>query len=355
MRIGIIGAGQMGGYYANNLVTKCGFPAGDVVVHDLINERASTVAQKFGAIASDSLPFDIDAAIVASSTPSHHEIVAQLAQHGIKHILCEKPLAQDIEALDHIVDNVGDANVYTALVINFSPALAALAEFMEMHEVILLEFFGRWGKNRAVQTEKRPTAGDIEDEAVHPIGTLLQLVKIQGGPIRRASVNAMAGWLPYANAQAQQSAHERDRSFPLKPNHSTSANLRLFGEGYTVQAHIYSSFLLGQETRLIGGVLGRFPGEVVDAFEIAFDQKRPEKAGGAVDVLTIVHSRSNERTVVQEQGDKLNDLTRAFLTVAGGGAHDPRLATLDEAVTLVKIADAILQSDQEGLPQNVWF
>ena len=265
MRIGIIGAGQMGGYYANTLVAKCGCPNDDVVVFDRINERAQAVAKKYGIAMSESLPADIDAAIVAASTPSHHELVVQLAQQGVKHILCEKPLAQDTESLDHIVDNIGESRVYTALVINFSPALSALATIMNMSEIMLLEFYGRWGKNRGRASEKRPTAGDIEDEAVHPIGTLLMLAKVQGGRIRRASVNAMAGWLPYANEESQRDAHEHDRSFPLRPNHSTSANIRLIGEGYAVQAHIHSSFLLGQETRVIGGV-SEAPKDLTEAF-----------------------------------------------------------------------------------------
>jgi predicted dehydrogenase len=339
----------MGDYYANNLVNKCGVPADQVVAHDRVAERAQALQQKYGIIAAEEFPTGVDTAIVATNTPSHHEVVVRLAQDGIKNILVEKPLAQTPEGVSFITKAAHGAKIYTALVINFSPAIQRLLEHMEREQAFLLEFYGRWGKNRGAATEKRPTAGDLEDEAVHPIGVVLALATYRAR-FESARVSAEVGYLPYVNEAAQAAARALDSSFPARPNHSTSANIQLHADNYhgagfcKIQGHVHSSFLLAQETRMVGGLIGSPETGPVYAFELLFDQKRPEKTGGAVDVLKLVHIRANSANMEELQGDKLNDLTRAFLEAARGGKEDQRLARLGEAGALVKIAQAILDS-----------
>ena len=360
MRIGICGAGQMGGYYANNLVNKCGFPAADVVCFDILPERPHALAQKYGVTVAESFPSGVDAAIVATNTPSHHDVVSRLVRQGVKHILCEKPLAQTPKDARLIAAGAGDSNIYMALVINFSPALkyffGGAGGWMGNHDVEIIDFYGRWGKNRGASSEKRPTAGDLEDEAVHVIGVLLAFAKAGGRKWKKVTAGARVGWLPFVNEVSQRKAAAMDPSFPEQPNHSTSANLRFTGgsESWELGASVYSSFLLPQETRLVGGLLGRGPHPIF-GFEVQFDQKRPEKTGGAVDILKVVNINENKTVIDSEfSGDKLNDLTKAFLTAAGSGGIDSRLTSVDEAVALVDIADAILRSDASGgIPQDV--
>jgi predicted dehydrogenase len=350
MRIGLLGAGQMGGYYANNLVNKCRYLAADIVVFDRIRDRAEALRQKFGITAVDSLPADIDAAIVATNTPSHDELIVRLAQQGVKHILCEKPLAQTPTGVDHILKNVGDTQVYTALVINFSQTLRFLLHDMAVRNIALLDCYGRWGKNRGAAAEKRPTVGDLEDEAIHPIAFFLALA--QEG-YSEAVVSAQVGWLPYVNEEGQKAARDLDPSFPKQPNHSTSVNLRLRGSKGELKANIYSSFLHPQETRSVGGLLGR-RGDVRFAFECNFDQKRPEKTGGAVDTVKWLNVKTNEGRTYEFETDKLNELTEAFLRAATFEKVDRRLVKVKEAAALVDLSAAMLKSDElDGAPTIV--
>lgn len=350
MKIAVIGAGQMGGYYVNNMVTKCGVPARDIFVIDRVPTKAAALADKFGVVACAEVPQDINAAIVVTNTPSHHEVVARLAQQGVQHILCEKPLAQTQEGVAHIRKYMGEAKIYTALVINFSPALTRVLAEMVSRKLTLIDAYGRWGKNRGAASEKRPTAGDLEDEAVHPLAFILALL---GSGYSKAAVSAQVGWLPYVNHDAQQVARARDSSFPERPNHSTSANIQFGGEGHSVLANIYSSFLHPHETRLVGGLLG-VKDDAKLAFEVNFDQKRPDKTGGAVDILKMVDVSKNEAELHEFPSDKLNDLTQAFLNAACGRRFDPRLVTIDQAGSLVDLTTAMLSSDSVcGVPRIV--
>ncbi|MDB5224829.1 MAG: putative oxidoreductase [Candidatus Adlerbacteria bacterium] len=341
MKIGIVGCGQMGGYYANNLVNKCGFPAADIVCYDIQPERSATLAQKYGITARDFFHEKLDAAIVATNTPSHEEVVINLAKFGVKHILCEKPLAQTSKSLENILRNKGQAHIYTALVINFSPMLLAFQDHRKIGGLELLDFYSRWGKNRGLISEKRPTVGDLEDEAVHVIGFMLALAPT----CQSLSVNAQLGWKRYVDQEAQAAARKRDLSFPEQPNHSTSANFELFcRHDNIVLAHVHSSFLLPKETRTIGGVFGR-DNEPEFAFECYFDQKRPDKTGGSVDSMIMVNIKTGESKEEEFSCDKLYEITNAFLTSARGGPRDSRLTSLNEAGALIKIAEAILESD----------
>ncbi len=352
MKIGIIGAGQMGTNYAKNLLALK-VEASDIVCYDLVPERSQKLAQNFGIVASDSFPSGIDAAIVTTNTPSHHEVIAELARQGVKQILCEKPLAQNQKAVNIISDHIGNAQLYVGLVINFSLALNALIEKMETLDLELLDFYSQWGKNRGLLSETRPTAGDVEDEAVHAIGIFLMLARARGRTFSKALVSAHVGSLPYANEEVQAKAHAADKSFPLKPNHSTSANLELVKNGNKLSGSIRSSFLLAEEERMVGGVLGKRSNTDLYAFKIEFD--RPNKEGKKdLDTLTLVEVAHGAKEVYPLSANKLGDLAKAFLYAALGGARDPRLATHAEGVGLVRIAEAILRShDSSGYSTEV--
>jgi myo-inositol 2-dehydrogenase / D-chiro-inositol 1-dehydrogenase len=107
-RIGIIGAGAMGGCHAR-LLARHVAGARLVAIADVDRERAAALADEVGAaeVRDDGRELvaspDVDAVIVASSPETHEELVAACLDAG-KPVLCEKPLAASAQAGGRIVD-----------------------------------------------------------------------------------------------------------------------------------------------------------------------------------------------------------------------------------------------------------
>lgn len=95
-RVGIVGAGVMGGVHANSWTRT---PATLAGVYALDGDQSRALAEKYGIQVYDSLSAlltDVDVVDVCTPTDTHHDIVVQAAATG-KHILCEKPLALTLE------------------------------------------------------------------------------------------------------------------------------------------------------------------------------------------------------------------------------------------------------------------
>ena len=97
VNVGLIGAGRLGTIYAEYLATR--IPQARLTgVADLIPERASACAQKYGLSKCYNSHLDliadreIDAFVVVATTTNHKEIVVDAAREG-RPIFCEKPLA----------------------------------------------------------------------------------------------------------------------------------------------------------------------------------------------------------------------------------------------------------------------
>jgi predicted dehydrogenase len=112
MRTGIIGAGLQGGRRARAVRE-----AGDelVIVADINYSRAQSLADAMKCRATDKWESaatgeGIDVVII--STPPHlHELMAATALRHGKQVLCEKPLARNVEEARHMVTAARDNNV----------------------------------------------------------------------------------------------------------------------------------------------------------------------------------------------------------------------------------------------------
>src|SRR4029453_11156711 len=107
LRIGVVGAGQMGRYHIERLAG--GVPdAGGVAVSDVYVEGAKQVAEQVGARAySDGHELvaddQVQAVLIASPGPTHEEFtLACLAAD--KPVLCEKPLAPATDACLRVLE-----------------------------------------------------------------------------------------------------------------------------------------------------------------------------------------------------------------------------------------------------------
>lgn len=349
MMLGLIGNGVMGNNYAKIISELRGSDV-TVACYDLDYQKAKDLADKYGFDAYSVLPVHLDAAIVAVNTPSHMDIIVRLLQNGTKHILCEKPLAmtpKEVRRIKRELEQYPDARVYTALVINFSGAIERLRAMMTTSSLVPLEMSGSWGKPRLLDKIARPSAGDVEDESVHPIGVMLALIN-QG--LRACTVRGNVGSLRFVKPGVQEAAHARDASFPLTPNHSTSAMMWFNG----VPLFVHSSFLLARQERLVRGVLGHESdrGTPTHSFEIEFDVRHE---GGVADKLTIVdYAKGESVPPVFFGGDKLRLVAGSFLDAINGGPVDPRLADVNDAGLLVDIGTAIIESSRyEGAIERI--
>jgi len=94
--VALVGAGQMGANHARTISQSENFRLSYIVDADV--SRAKALTQQYGgtAVASIDDTVNIKAAIVATSTNSHFEIVERLLDARIP-VLCEKPLTPTLE------------------------------------------------------------------------------------------------------------------------------------------------------------------------------------------------------------------------------------------------------------------
>jgi myo-inositol 2-dehydrogenase / D-chiro-inositol 1-dehydrogenase len=126
LRIGVIGAGMMGRYFAGTVAS--GILGADIVA------VSSPTAREGGLRITHPNPFDlikdsgVDAVIVASPDQTHEEFVLACLEAG-KAVLCEKPLAPSAAACYRIVQaevRIGKHLVQVGYNRRFDPAYAAL-------------------------------------------------------------------------------------------------------------------------------------------------------------------------------------------------------------------------------------
>ena len=108
--VGVVGLGRIGAHHVQTLL---GLDGVAVSVTDADEERARRVADDLGvrAVATPEalLESDVDALVIATSTPSHAPLL-QLAAASAVAAFCEKPVALDLATLDRVraaVDRAG--------------------------------------------------------------------------------------------------------------------------------------------------------------------------------------------------------------------------------------------------------
>ncbi|WP_280552862.1 inositol 2-dehydrogenase [Halomonas sp. 25-S5] len=191
MKLALIGAGRIGKVHAQAIDRnpKVSLAA----VADFHPEAAEALASQYGArvlnAEADFEDADIDAVLIASSTPTHAEYLERAAQSG-KAVLCEKPIALDLERTRAALAVLADHPVTCALGFNrrHDPQFAALQQ-------VLVE--GRIGSLETLSIISR-------DPAPPPA----EYVGASGGLFRDMMIHDfdMARWLldePIVQVQAQ--------------------------------------------------------------------------------------------------------------------------------------------------------
>lgn len=128
IKVGIIGAGYIGGVHAGVLARDERVIVSSV--HDIERERAERLAGTCGAMVSDDaghLISNVDALYITTPNTKHTEIALRAIEAG-RHVFCEKPMATNLEDAKDLVDRASTksgvfqvghnrrfAPVYTAL------------------------------------------------------------------------------------------------------------------------------------------------------------------------------------------------------------------------------------------------
>jgi myo-inositol 2-dehydrogenase/D-chiro-inositol 1-dehydrogenase len=136
VNIAVIGTGRMGSVHVHNIVQN--IPEANLVgICDIRLDVANSVAESCGirrvvqdyhALLDDP---ELEAILIASSTNTHAEIIEDCARAG-KHIFCEKPLALELDKIDHALDVVRSAGV--KLMVGFNRRFDK--SFQKVHEVV---------------------------------------------------------------------------------------------------------------------------------------------------------------------------------------------------------------------------
>jgi myo-inositol 2-dehydrogenase/D-chiro-inositol 1-dehydrogenase len=132
VRFAVIGVGRIGTMHADLLAHQIEH-AELVAVHDRAADLAQQVGNDLGvAVAHDIEELwsaDLDAVAICSSTETHVELI-EAAAGAHTHIFCEKPIAQDLAAVDRALAAVERAGVQLHVGFNrrFDPGHAAVRQ-----------------------------------------------------------------------------------------------------------------------------------------------------------------------------------------------------------------------------------
>jgi myo-inositol 2-dehydrogenase / D-chiro-inositol 1-dehydrogenase len=108
--VGVVGLGRIGTHHAQTLL---GLEGVSVRVTDADAERSRRVAAELGVAMADTpkeLVEEVDALVIATSTPSHAPLV-ELAAASAVAAFCEKPVALDLATLDRVREAVDRAGI----------------------------------------------------------------------------------------------------------------------------------------------------------------------------------------------------------------------------------------------------
>ena len=143
VNLAVIGTGRMGSVHMRNIVRQ--IPEANLVAAcDIRLEVAQAVADECGIprvvqdyhdLLSDK---DIEAILIATSTPTHAFIMKDVAKAG-KHIFCEKPLALDLAEIDEALVEVQKAGV--KLQVGFNRRFDK--SFQKVHDIVASGEIGR--------------------------------------------------------------------------------------------------------------------------------------------------------------------------------------------------------------------
>ena len=192
IRIGLVGAGQMGANHAR--VVAASPRASLAVVIDVDAERAKGISFRYGAAASPELDaaMQCDAVIIATPTHAHARTALAFIDRGVP-LLVEKPIAADLAEAELVCRAAGDQGVVLTcgFVERFSPVITAAMGLLNEEP------------KHVVTMRHSPGAPRISDSVVHDL--LIHDIDIALRLMHGADVDNVGGssWSPRGNGSAE--------------------------------------------------------------------------------------------------------------------------------------------------------
>lgn len=171
-RFALVGSGFIGQVHAASLARHEGSAL--TMVADAAPERAQALASRYGARAvtvSEAIHSDaIDAVLIASSTPSHAELLEAAARAG-KAVYCEKPIDLSLARAREVVERVLPLNVPVTVGFNrrFDSSHQQLRRQLEqglIGRVELVQMVCR-ASSMPPLDYLRSSGGQMRDQAIH--------------------------------------------------------------------------------------------------------------------------------------------------------------------------------------------
>jgi len=181
MKIGIIGIGVMGEHHAR-VYSKIAENNSDVVlagIADIDKNRVEAIAKKYGTKAytdyNELLGSRMDAISICVPTSMHYEVAIAAIQKGVRGILVEKPISDNLNHAKDIVKFARDKGVALTVghVERFNPAVLLMKKIIDS---------GRLGRVVSISAKrvgpgppKPKNTGVIIDLAVHDLDIICYL------------------------------------------------------------------------------------------------------------------------------------------------------------------------------------
>ena len=194
LRVGVVGAGFMGGLHAR-AIAESGFGA-LVAVADPDGDRVDALAATYNATAYAEFGEmfqreGLDAVVVATPEPLHRDATVVAAAHGCA-ILVEKPIAATLEDADAMIAACDEAGVplMVGYILRFEPAYARIQQAVEAGSIGA--FLSGYGRRNAPIGEGERIGGRttvINYLAVHDLDQILwyhpeDVVKVSAKAVR---------------------------------------------------------------------------------------------------------------------------------------------------------------------------
>jgi len=201
LRVGVFGAGALGRHHVRILGALPGVER--VGLFDPDPETAATIAGEHEATAFPSfeaLADELDAAVVATPTVTHRELVCDLLSRGI-HVLVEKPIAGSLEEAERMISAAEAAGRTLAV------------GHVEFHNPAVAALLAAGGRPRFVEIERlgvfSPRSLDIDvvaDLMIHDLQVLQALddseiveVRATGIPVLSERIDIVSARLAFAS------------------------------------------------------------------------------------------------------------------------------------------------------------
>jgi virulence factor len=242
LKIGVIGAGNMGQHHARICATLSGACLFGVADPDW--QRAGEVAARFEAesfnTCQEMLP-QIEAAIIASPTETHFEIARECLLAG-KDLLVEKPLAKNPEDARRLVELAKEKGLVLAvgMIERFNPAFQELRRLLKKEKVIGINI-----KRLSPFPERITDANVIQDMMIHDLDLLANLfpgdeieeMKAEGEKVKSEKLDKVSATI-YFNSGVIARV-EADRIFGLKTRKITAVTDKGLIEADLLNKRVY--------------------------------------------------------------------------------------------------------------------